>query len=157
MGRPILTTLLLDTHVWAWSLTDDRRISDPARRWIAAADSIVVSAITFFEIAQKVRIGKWPEMAPQVDRLAELLANQGATALPLEPADCLAAGRLDWPHRDPFDRFLAATALRRQSRSCPPTRSLTDWSSEFGDRASVEALRAYPAERLEQAVASLNP
>ncbi len=114
MGRPILTTLLLDTHVWAWSLTDDRRISDPARRWIAAADSIVVSAISFFEIAQKVRIGKWPEMAPQVDRLAELLANQGATALPLEPADCLAAGRLDWPHRDPFDRFLAATALRRR-------------------------------------------
>ena len=114
MGRPILTTLLLDTHVWAWSLTADHRISDTARRGLRPRNLIVVSAITFFEIAQKVRIGKWPEMAPHVERLAELLADQGAMALPLEPADCLEAGRLDWPHRDPFDRFLAATALRRQ-------------------------------------------
>ncbi len=114
MGRPVLTTLLLDTHVWTWSLTAYNRISDTARRRIAAADSIVVSAITFFEIAQKVRIGKWSEMAPHVERLAELLTDQGAMALPLEPADCLEARRLDWPHRDAFDRLLAATALRRR-------------------------------------------
>ena len=74
----------------------------------------MVSAITFFEIAQKTRVGKWPEMAPLLDRLPDLLARQGATALPLEPADCLLAGQLDWAHRDPFDRFLAATALRRR-------------------------------------------
>lgn len=74
----------------------------------------MVSAISFFEIAQKVRIGNWPEMASHVERLADLLTDQGGTALPLEPADCLEAGRLDWPHRDPFDRFLAATALRRR-------------------------------------------
>jgi PIN domain nuclease of toxin-antitoxin system len=24
------------------------------------------------------------------------------------------AGMMDWPHRDPFDRFLAASALRRR-------------------------------------------
>ena len=77
-----------------------------------AADLIVVSAISFFEIAQKVRLGKWPEMAPQVGRLPELLASQNASAAPLEVADCLTAGTLDWSHRDPFDRFLAATALR---------------------------------------------
>lgn len=81
---------------------------------ISSANSIMVSAISFFEVAQKVRLGKWPEMAPHVDRLMELLASQNAVALPLEPADCLAAGQLDWPHRDPFDRLLAATALRRQ-------------------------------------------
>jgi PIN domain nuclease of toxin-antitoxin system len=36
------------------------------------------------------------------------------TALELEPADCLMAGVLAWPHRDPFDRLLAATAIRRR-------------------------------------------
>ena len=53
MGGSLLTTLLLDTHVWAWTLTNDRRISDRARKEIAEADAIVVSAISFFEIAQK--------------------------------------------------------------------------------------------------------
>ena len=33
-----------------------------------AADSVLVSPITFFEIAQKVRLGKWPEMEPFVSR-----------------------------------------------------------------------------------------
>ena len=78
------------------------------------ADSIVVSAISVFEFARKVRIGKWPEMAPHVGRLMELLHGQRGTALALDPADCSMAGLLDWPHRDPFDRFLAATALRRR-------------------------------------------
>ena len=105
---------MLDTHVWAWTLTDDRRISDRARREIAGAESVCVSAISFFEIAQKVRLGKWPEMSPHLDRLPELLESQRALAAALETADCLLAGAMDWTHRDPFDRLLAATALRRR-------------------------------------------
>lgn len=57
-----MTAVLLDTHAWVWSLDADDRLSAPARTAIAAADSVFVSPITFFEIAQKVRIGKWPEM-----------------------------------------------------------------------------------------------
>jgi PIN domain nuclease of toxin-antitoxin system len=28
-----------------------------------------------------------------------------------DPVVCLIAGMMDWPHRDPFDRLLAATAM----------------------------------------------
>jgi PIN domain nuclease of toxin-antitoxin system len=62
LGGARLTTLLLDTRVWAWSLTNDRRISDRARAEMIEAQTILVSAISFFEIAQKARLGKWPEM-----------------------------------------------------------------------------------------------
>jgi PIN domain nuclease of toxin-antitoxin system len=74
---------------------------------------VLVSAISFFEIAQKARIGKWPEMAAFLDRLPELLEAQRGIAASLEAADCLTAGTMEWPHRDPFDRLLAASALRR--------------------------------------------
>jgi PIN domain nuclease of toxin-antitoxin system len=114
VGGTFLTALLLDTHVWAWTLTDDPRISVRARKEIAEAETIIVSAISFFEIAQKVRLNKWPEMAPYVDRLKDLLDSQRAVAAALEAADCLRAGTMDWPHRDPFGRFLAASALRRR-------------------------------------------
>lgn len=80
---------------------------------MAEAQTILVSAISFFEIAQKVRVGKWPEMAPYVDRLPDLLASQRGFAASLEAADCLMAGTMEWAHRDPFDRLLAASALRR--------------------------------------------
>ena len=114
MGGARLTTLLLDTHVWAWSLTNDRRVSDRARKEMVEAQTILVSAISFFEIAQKVRLGKWPEMARYVDRLPTLLARQRGVAASLEAEDCLMARTMEWPHRDPFDRFLAASALRRR-------------------------------------------
>jgi PIN domain nuclease of toxin-antitoxin system len=80
---------------------------------LARAQTILVSAISFFEIAQKVRLGKWPEMAPHVDRLSDLLERQRGIAAALEAADSLLAGTMEWSHRDPFDRLLAASALRR--------------------------------------------
>ena len=81
---------------------------------MAAARTVLVSAISFFEIAQKARLGKWPQMAPYLDRLPALLASQRGVETSLEAGDCLMAGTMDWPHRDPFDRLLAASALRRR-------------------------------------------
>lgn len=104
-------SLLLDTHTWAWSLTNDRRLSQVARQSISAATTVYVSSITFFEIAQKVRLGKWPDMAPFAHNLVDLLLSQGGRAASLTADVCLMAGSMDWPHRDPFDRLLAATAL----------------------------------------------
>jgi PIN domain nuclease of toxin-antitoxin system len=112
VGGAQLTAILLDTHVWAWSLIDDPHLSRRTREAFASADDIIVSAISFFEIAQKVRIGKWPEMTSYVDRLLPLAESQQAHVISLEPEDCLMAGTMEWPHRDPFDRLLAASARR---------------------------------------------
>lgn len=105
-----MTRLLLDTHAWAWSLSDDPRLTAGARHAMADADAILVSPVSFFEIAQEVRLGRWPEMLPLIDRLPVLLDEQGGTVAPFDPPVCLAAGMMDWTHRDPFDRLLAATA-----------------------------------------------
>lgn len=72
---------------------------------------VLVSPITFFEIGQKVRLGKWPEMEPFVGQLVALLGEQGGSVAGFDPAICIAAGMMPWPHRDPFDRLLAATAM----------------------------------------------
>ncbi|WP_294537690.1 type II toxin-antitoxin system VapC family toxin [uncultured Rhodoblastus sp.] len=105
-----MTAVLLDTHAWAWSLAGDDRLSKPAFTAITTADTVLVSPITFFEIAQKVRLGKWPEMEPHIGQLTALLGEQGGSVANLDPAICLAAGMMTWTQRDPFDRLLAATA-----------------------------------------------
>ncbi|MBW8882511.1 MAG: type II toxin-antitoxin system VapC family toxin [Asticcacaulis sp.] len=78
---------------------------------IASADAIYVSPVSLFEIGQKVRLGKWPEMAPLASRLPDILMQQGGLVATLTPEICMTAALLDWDHRDPFDRFLAATSL----------------------------------------------
>ena len=103
--------MLLDTHVWAWSLIEPEFLSGPARLSLEGATGLAISAVTFYEIAQKVRLGKWPKMAAYLDRLAALAATQSIAVLPVAGEVGLLAGRLDWLHRDPFDRILAATSL----------------------------------------------
>jgi len=111
MGRRALSAVLLDTHIWAWSLISPKSLSQNAFEAITSASSACVSAISLFEIAQKVRLGKWDAMAPYVDRLIDLAGEQRVSFIPVSAAISLTAATLDWPHRDPFDRLIRATAL----------------------------------------------
>ena len=106
-----MKSILLDTHAWAWTLAGDDRLSNAARAALERAETVLISPISFFEIGQKVRLGKWPEMAPFVNQLAPLLAEQGGSIAALEPNIAIDAAMMDWDHRDPFDRLIAATAL----------------------------------------------
>lgn len=103
--------VLLDTHAWAWSMLQDPRLSSTAQQILDGETEIAISPISVFEIGQKVRLGKWPEMKPFAWKLEKYLEWQEAEVAPvtLEIADF--AARLHWNHRDPFDRLLAATAL----------------------------------------------
>ena len=111
MGRRALSSVLLDTHIWAWSLVSPKSLSQNAMEAIGSAGSVCVSTTSLFEIGQKVRLGKWDAMAPYVDRLIGLADEQRVSLIPVSSAISLTAATLDWSHRDPFDRLICATAL----------------------------------------------
>jgi len=102
--------VLLDTHAWAWTITNDPRLSAGARSAIGGAEAVHVSPISFFEIGQKVRLGRRPEMAAEADRLEDLLRAQGGVPAPLTPAIVSSAARLERERRDPFDRIIPIAA-----------------------------------------------
>lgn len=106
-----MRVVLLDTHVWAWFLLADKLLPKAHLSMIEEADEVFVSPVSFFEISHKVRLGKWPEMAPFVDRLLPIFEAQLGRVATLTPEVSLKAGLLDWSHRDPFDRMLAASAI----------------------------------------------
>jgi PIN domain nuclease of toxin-antitoxin system len=104
--------MLLDTHAWLWWLEGDRRLRPTVRRRISDPEQrVYVSAATSWELATKVRVGKLSEAAGIVARLAVILDEQGFEALPVSLEASRLAGSLPSPHRDPFDRMLAAQAL----------------------------------------------
>ncbi len=105
-----MTSVLLDTHAWVWSFMDDDQLSPFAKSAISKADVVYVSPISFFEIGQKVRLGKWPDMQPYAEDLPEILRCQSGLTATLTPEICLHASLRQWAHRDPFDRFIASTA-----------------------------------------------
>jgi len=105
--------ILLDTHAWAWSMTADIRLSAAATVAMEQAETVSISAISLFEIGQKVRLGKWPEMRPFLSRLIVLADRQGGRLVELSAEASLLAATLEWTHRDPFDRIIGATAITR--------------------------------------------
>ncbi len=104
--------LLLDTHVLAWWLLDSPRLGPGARAAIADTDRLIlVSTVSVWEMAQKHGRGRWPEVGPGLATIEADLARLGFRVVPLTLPHALAAGALDWAHRDPFDRMLAAQAV----------------------------------------------
>lgn len=100
---------LLDTHALLWWMTDDTRLSESARQVIAdRRNEIFVSAASAWEIATKHRLGKLPDATTVVDQYFDLTRADGFGHLPVLPRHALKAGTLDYSHRDPFDRMLAA-------------------------------------------------
>ena len=75
------------------------------------SNSIYVSSASAWEISTKHRIGRLPEASVLVQDMAGWFERAGLTELPITVAHAQRAGTLTQPHRDPFDRMLAAQAL----------------------------------------------
>ena len=104
--------LLLDTHVFVWASTDDPQLGGDTRALIADASNVLlVSAASVWEMSIKAATGKWPDADEMLDSLDEAFEALGVEVLPIDIDHAVRAGRLDWAHRDPFDRMLAAQAL----------------------------------------------
>ncbi len=103
---------LLDTHALVWWLYDVPRLPPAVARLIQDPENqILVSAVSAFEVANKLRIGKWAEMAALAISFDEITGAAGFLTIPLASSDASQAGLLRSDHRDPFDRLIAAQAI----------------------------------------------
>ena len=103
--------LLLDTHVLFWALLEKSRLSATAQVAVGAmANEVHVSITSAWEMSIKVGLGKWPEAAALVDAFESEVTGTGFRILPISLAHVRLAGLMQSPHRDPFDRLLAAQA-----------------------------------------------
>jgi PIN domain nuclease of toxin-antitoxin system len=104
--------VLLDTHTLLYALAQPRRLSPRAAALIRdAANTVLVSTASAWEIATKYRLGKLPGAGGLVASYAAHLSTLRADELPIRSSHALTAGGFRVEHRDPFDRMLAAQAL----------------------------------------------
>lgn len=104
--------LLLDTHVLLWWLTEDSRLKERQRKLLQAPDNrLLVSSVSAFEIATKVRIGKLPAFGVFEPDLERISIDYDIHELRISIEHAVLAGRFPADHRDPFDRLLAAQSI----------------------------------------------
>jgi len=108
MGGTARLKLLLDTHIWLWTVHDPKRLG---RRLLQElkneANELWLSPISTWEaltLNDKGRIHLHGDLKEWLAR-----ATAGTREAPLTHEVVLAARQLDL-HQDPADRFIAATA-----------------------------------------------
>lgn len=102
---------LLDSHALLWWWFDPDRLSGAVRELLSdPATPVFVSAASVWELSLKHHQGKLPELNGVITDIPGLLQADGFEALPISLVHGLRAGGYSQPHRDPFDRMLAAQA-----------------------------------------------
>ena len=100
--------LLLDSHAVYWWIAGSTRLSGTARELIVdRANSLLVSAVSIYEIELKAG-RRHIDLPPQELRAA--IRRNAVEDLSITHEHAEYAAQLDWDHRDPWDRLLAAQA-----------------------------------------------
>ena len=106
--------MLLDTHVLVWAMMAPELLSGPAREALLRTTERSVSAASLYEITYMAMLGKWPEVEGLLFiNLDARLRSDGFEMIPASGSIMERVGRLDWTHRDPFDRIIVATSVER--------------------------------------------
>ncbi|HEX2690763.1 MAG TPA: type II toxin-antitoxin system VapC family toxin [Kofleriaceae bacterium] len=98
--------LLLDTHVFLWWRTNDSQLNARAREAIATAPIVFVSAVSAWEAAIKIAVGRLTLPEP----FSRGVDHSGFRRLAISFEHAEAAAALPRYHADPFDRMLVAQA-----------------------------------------------
>lgn len=101
-------SLLLDTHVVHWWLSDDPKLGRAAREAILAAPRVAVSSVVVWKLAIQPSLGR---LRFDLDEALRELAADGFERLGIEDRHCRRYAGLPLHHRNPFDRLLVAQAL----------------------------------------------
>ena len=103
--------LLLDTHIWLWSLLEPKKLSRRVLKELEnTSNELWLSPISTWEVlmlCEKRRVvvnedtGQW---------MAKALSAVGLREAPLTHDVAVESRSIQLPHRDPADKFLVATA-----------------------------------------------
>lgn len=103
--------LLLDTHIWVWSVLDPGRLSARiARQLVNPENELWLSAVSVWELRLLHDQGRLKLLPDAVRWIQDNLTRLNIREAPLTFEVALAISSLDLPHDDPADGFIAATA-----------------------------------------------
>ena len=110
MGSPAVR-LLLDTHIFVWSLIEPHRLGHRLKVTLIGEDTQVwLSPISLWECLLLAEKGRLALPTDAKAWLRKSMLAIGAREAPLTHEVSLASREVRLPHQDAADRFLAATA-----------------------------------------------
>jgi len=103
--------VLLDTHIFLWYISGDKRLSNDKRDSIRDSNNeVYLSVISIWEAIIKYQLGKLPLPQPPEMYLPAQRQQHQIMSLTLNEDSVAHLAQLPALHRDPFDRMLICQA-----------------------------------------------
>ena len=105
--------ILLDTHVWWWSLTEPENLSPDALAAVSATktDERFISSISIWEFAMMLAKKRIELKISPTKWLSRAIDESGITVIELSPEIAIDSCNLPGDfHKDPADRIIVASA-----------------------------------------------
>ena len=102
--------LLLDTHAFIWFVEDDKKLSGKAKEEIENPDNIIILSIaSLWEMSTKISIGRLKLKKPYKEVIS-YVNEKGIEILSINFEHTLEVSKLEFHHKDPFDRLIISQA-----------------------------------------------
>ena len=103
--------LLLDTHIWLWSLLEPKNLTPQVAAELESPDNeLWLSPISTWELLVLIDVGRVLVSGDPERWVREVLRTVPFREAPITHEVALESQAVGLPHRDPADRLLAATA-----------------------------------------------
>jgi PIN domain nuclease of toxin-antitoxin system len=109
--------IICDTHVLLFWADSPEKLSSTALDAVEAGIAkghLACSDISFWEIAMLFKNGKLSRNAEPLNYMNDLVLGLNLTVYPVTPEIALLSQADFFPHKDPADRLIAATALHHR-------------------------------------------
>lgn len=124
--------LLLDTHVFLWFISGDRRLSASVVNAICdPGNTVHFSAASLWEAVIKHALGRLPLPHPPAEWLPQQRAAHGILSLPIDELCLGKLASLPPLHRDPFDRVLIAQAPQHDLTIVTADEAIQQYQADF--------------------------
>jgi PIN domain nuclease of toxin-antitoxin system len=102
---------LIDTHTFLWFNEGSAELSQKAKELILNSDNqIFISIASLWEISIKTAIGKL-DIKGDYELILEDVVENDIAILPINFAHTVVQNKLEFYHKDPFDRIIAAQSI----------------------------------------------
>ncbi len=103
--------LLLDTHAFIWFVENDNQLPGKTKLKIENPNNtILISIAALWEIAIKMSLKKL-DISVSIEEMINLLIQNGFEVFPILPEHIIHLSKLEFHHKDPFDRIIISQGL----------------------------------------------
>jgi len=104
--------LLLDTHIFLWFISGDKRLPEYMKESIRDPNNqVYLSVVSVWEAIIKQKLGKLPLPKPAESYLPAKREQHLISSLPINEAAVIRLAQLPLLHKDPFDRMLICQSI----------------------------------------------